>query len=137
MHTHHALQVKFKDLFQKGYNGSKNHMANLFPFSYDKYNNLKNICEALKEEEVGKCIHLWFDNLIPGTLAWRRTFPTDEAEALEANKVFSCLEYNFVRNGSPMTNSFSIIGVSVESKEMAWVGFIVHLIYPFIYRHEG
>jgi len=30
-------------------------------------------------------------------LAWRRTFPTDEAEALEANKVFSCLEYNFVR----------------------------------------
>ncbi len=72
-------------------------MANLFPFSYDKYNYLRNICETLKEEEVRKCIHLWYDSLVPGSLTWSRTFPTDKAEALEANKVFSCIEYDFVR----------------------------------------
>lgn len=137
-HIHHALQVKFKDLFQKGYNGSKNHMANLFPFTYDKYNNLRNICEALKEEKVRKCIRLWYDNLVPGTLAWNRTFPTDKAEALEANKVFSCLEYDFVRtwvtDDKFIFNYWSKFCMQERGVGRVFVGFQT---YPSIYRHEG
>ena len=98
--THNNHQVPFKVLFQSGKQGCQSHpLATLFSFSYDKYNNLKNISSALHEEEVELCIRLWQTKAVPGAPAWERLFPkpvpADAAHTFD--RLIALPAYEFVR----------------------------------------